>query len=136
MGKMTFTSDLALRRIEQIKHMLLRDDLTTQEIADGIYVHLRTAQSYVSYLHANRMIHITRYRKVMREFSGEVAVALWCWGSAKDAPRPAPMTPAEWARRYRNNPDKIDTIRAKARARWWKPRRDWTAAWIPKQEAR
>ena len=136
MGKMTYTTTLALRRIEKIQHVLRREDLATIEIADAIFVHRRTAQAYVRYLHDAGLIHIASYRKVPRENNGDVVVALWCWGKATDAPKPPPVPSIEHARRYRNNPDRIDEIRAKARARWWKPRRDWTAAWIPTQEAR
>lgn len=136
MGKMTFTSDLALRRIERIQYLLRREDLTTHELAVGIHVHLRTAQSYVTYLHAAGLIHIASYRKVTREYSGDVSVALYCWGKATDAEKPKPVPQAEQKRRYYHDPEKIDKHRAKARARWWKPRRDWTAAWIPSQGTR
>ncbi len=131
MPKMTFTSDLALRRIAQIQHLLRREDLTSHELAEGIFVHIRTAQSYIEYLHSAGMIHIASYRAVMRERSGNIFAPVYCWRKAADAVKPKPVPKAEQKRRYYHDPEKIDMHRAKARARYWKPRRDWTAAWIP-----
>ena len=139
MGAMKFTTDLALRRIERIQHLLRRQDSTVQEISDEIHLSKRWAYDYVKYLHENKLIHIADWRKEVRSNGAWSHIPIYCWGKAKDAKKPEALTSAEISRRYRNHPDRglenQERDRKKKMAKRLVPTRDWTAAWIPTKEA-
>lgn len=134
MGTMTFTSDLALRRIEMIQHLLRREDLTVHELCDGIHMTKRWTYAYLAYLHGIGLIHISAYRTMIRADGGLVHTPLYAWGRAQDAQKPTPLTPAERAWRYRNHPELAEFRAARKRALKKKPQRDWAAKWIPSRE--
>lgn len=136
MGIMTFTSDLALRRIEMIQCLLRQQDMTVHELAAGIHMSKRWAQSYLTYLHGLGLVHIAEYRQALRSNGSYLYVPLYAWGEATDAPKPARLSDAERQRRYMQNPEHAEFRAARKRAWAWKPRRDWTAQWIPTQETR
>lgn len=135
MGVMAYNTPLSERRIAQIQHLLRRQDMTAHEIADGIFMTKRWAQDYLSYLHREKKIHISEWRRMIRSNGGPIAIAVYCWGYAQDATRPTPLTKAEITRRYRNHPEHADERRERdkmiKRAKRMTPHRDWTAAWIP-----
>lgn len=135
MGNMTFTTDLAMRRIERIQHLLRREDMTIHDISAGIHLSYRWAAAYVGHLHASGAIHITGYRKSMRADGTFIHVALYAWGKASDATKPAPLTDSERHQRYLQHPELGEFRKERKRAWGRKPRRDWAAFWIPTREA-
>lgn len=138
MARMKFNTELAQRRIEKIQHLLRQSDCTVQEIADGIFLSKRWTYEYVNHLHENKKIHIAEYKKNVRSNGSWAFIPVYCWGQETDAKKPAAMTFAERARRYRANPEKSAERREKdmmkKRANRLKPKRDWTSSWIPVKE--
>lgn len=133
-SRMTFATQSAVLRIERIQGMLRAQDMTLQEIADGIHLTLRWTREYIAHLHQNKMVHIAGYRLQSMQHK-TVSHALYCWGEAKDAPKPPALTGAQRARRKRerllDDMEARDKHLAKRRAARWTPTRDWTASWIP-----
>lgn len=134
MGKMAFNTPLSERRILQIQYLLRREDMTAHEVAHGIFIDKRWAQEYLNYLHGQKKIHISHYRKFVRSNGSPYHIPVYCWGEAADAKKPKPMTRAEIARRYRSNPEHREERRTRdtmiKRAKRIKPHGDWTASWI------
>lgn len=134
---MTFATQSAVLRIQRIQQMLRAQDMTVQEIADGIHLTLRWTREYIAHLHLNKMVHVAGYRLQSMQHK-TVSHALYCWGQAKDAPKPAPLTSAQRAKRQRelllDDLEARDKALAKRRAARWTPQRDWTASWIPTRQ--
>lgn len=139
MAKMQFNTELSLRRLERIQEFLRGGVATVQEIADSIHMSKRWAYEYVNYLHGQRKIYISSYRRVIRTNKSGLWIPVYRWGEGKDAVRPAARTMAENSRKYRRNPERRDDIleqkRKSRRLKSIVPIRDWTAAWIPNKEA-
>lgn len=139
MGVMKFNTELSFRRIEQIQHLLRRNDCTVHEIADGVHMVKRWAVAYVTHLHKEKKIHISEWRRIARSNGSGYSIPVYCWGKAKDAKKPRPTTAAERSKKYRSTSDSYIEVRerecAKKRASRLVPVRDWTAAWIPTKEA-
>ena len=131
---MTFTSEAAKRRIDKIQQLLRGQDLAIADLADQIHLTLYWARAYINYLHDTKQVHIASYQ-VRRHQHYDRQIALYCWGEATDAAKPAAMTYLEKAHKRRAmiaaDPDMQDKEAAKRRAKYIKPARDWAASWIP-----
>ncbi len=137
MSQMTFTSALALRRIERIQYLLRREYLTAPEIADGVYMSAIRAREYIRYLLKTKQIHVYRWEK--RWTAGRAHwIAIYAWGNATSPKKPkSGETDAErFRRRYRErkkeDPEWHMTMLAKLRAKRMKPKADPLTAWIPR----
>ncbi len=137
MYQMTFTSTAALNRIERIQQLLRHEPSTIQEIADAVFISLRYATDYIRHLREHGQVYICEYRrddcKVNRVFR-----PLYAWGTGTDAPSPdrsSRARQAEYRARIRADPEKWQRELARRKARRLKPRRDWTAEWIPTRSA-
>ena len=137
-GNMTFATEPAQLRIAKIQNVLRASDLSVHELADTIHISLRWAREYVRHLHAAGMIHVAEYRLQTQE-QKLVSHALYSWGAAKDAPRPAPLSAAERLARRRaimyQDKERHELEKAKRRHDRWVPHCDWAAAWIPKRNS-
>ena len=123
--------------MERIQELLRRQDMTLQEISDSIHMSTRWAREYINHLHELKMIHIAEYRLRTLEVK-TVSQPIYCWGNARDEPKPPPLTGAQKAARIRNiiksDQELHEKTLAKRRAAKWTPQRDWTAAWIPTRQ--
>lgn len=132
--KMTFQTEPARRRIEKIQHLLRGQDLSIAEISEEIHLTLYWARAYINHLHATKQVYIARYQ-VRKQQHYDRQIALYCWGEATDAIKPAAMNYLEKAHKRRAiiaaDPDLQDKEAAKRRAKRTVPARDWTASWIP-----
>ena len=121
--------------MQRIQEMLRREDMTLHEIAESIHMSLRWARAYVKHLHDAGCVHISGYRRVPSSCK-TVNHALYCWGAATDAVKPAPLTPLERVQRSRQNlfqdADKHALALEKRRMSKWVPHCDWAAEWVPK----
>lgn len=130
---MTFTKPAALARIDRIQHLLRQQPSTVQEIADAVHISKRYASEYVEYLRAQGRIHVCEYRREQRA-AYQVYKPLFAWGIGADAPPPDrsdKVRQAEARAKMNLDPEAKDKSLALRRAKSIKPRRDWTAAWIP-----
>jgi hypothetical protein len=135
MAKMSFTTVTAQRRIDRIQHLLRREYLNINEIADGIYMSVTWARAYIKHLHAQRCVHIYEWQYVT--INGKrYWKAVYAWGNAKDAKRPVEDNSTYRRRRYaerkRDDPEWHDRQLAKLRAARWKPQADPLTQWIPR----
>lgn len=140
MAHMTFTSTLAMRRIEQIQYLLRREYSTANEIADAVFLTPVRTREYIRYLLAEKRIHVYKWEK--RKAGGKAHwIAIYAWGEATSAKKPKSReTDAErLRRRYKErkaeDPEWHMQMLAKLRAKRTTVKRDWTAAWIPNKEA-
>lgn len=138
MAKMTYESERALRRIERIQQLLRGQDMTAQEVADGIYMDVRRARMYLRYLLEKKMIYVKRWEK--RRYEGKARwIPYYGWGNAKSAPMPGSKETSAEAQRRRykeriaRDPDAHESFLARLKAKRLKPKADPLMAWIPKK---
>jgi len=133
MKQNTFTRTPSIKRIERIRQALKLREMTTEEIADAVFINREYARQYVKHLHQTFQIHICGYREVTRTHTWHLKV--YAWGAGADAPPPKKPTDAERSRERRKDEEFKVREAAKARAKRIMPRRDWSASWIPTREA-
>jgi len=131
---MAFNTPVTLLRIERIKDLLSRRYMTLNEIAEATHISVRWARAYLNHLHKDKIIYIAAYRYKHLDVK-TVSHALYKLGSKEDAYRPLPLSSAQRMARQRKiineDADLREKLLAQRRAARIKPRRDWTAAWIP-----
>ena len=77
--------------------LLLRQDVTSHELADWCTIHTVTAQEWARAMHAEGATHIASW---VKDTMGRDATPVYRMGPGVDAPR-ARMSRAEITRRYR-----------------------------------
>lgn len=138
MAAMTFTSPNALLRIERIQHLLRQFPMTEQEVAIELYFSQRWARSYLTYLHSESKIYISKYKET-KNLQKITMVKVYSWGQGKDVKKQYRLDPATRARTKRKelikDIDAHDLSLAKRRAKNIIPQIDWTTFWIPRRAA-
>lgn len=133
MGRMSFTRDASHRKIARIKAMLAERPMSSVQIAAAVPISKRGAAEYLQLMHKAGEIYIERwiYDVLNARVYPRPAYRL---GNKPDAAKPAPSTPAERAKRYREairkDPERKDRALAKRRLRSADVRPDVAAAWI------
>lgn len=132
MAKMSFTTEASKRKLTRLQELLRQQPCTVQDLADGLFTTVRTANEYLSHLRDNKLVRVERYE--LRKTTYEHYVPVYIWGKGKDAKRPKPKTPAERMRIHRKrvatDQDLKDLANAKRRAKRRKIKPDWTSCWI------
>ena len=78
--------------------LLHQSELSKTDIQDQLGIANNTVQRWLEVLHRRRLVYIAGWRKAPR---GNPA-ALWAFGyECVDAPKPPPMTPTQYAQRYK-----------------------------------
>ncbi|NDI85103.1 hypothetical protein [Undibacterium crateris] len=125
MGAMKFNSPRAQLRIKRIC-AFMSIPRTVQEVSEHICISRRWATGYISFLRANKQIHIISWSHIGQKH--DLYQPAFIVGSGADAAKPRAMTGAEKSRKYRNrlkqDADRFDAFNARRRAMRIKPRRD------------
>ena len=138
MAKSTLNSKLALKRIEKIQELLRKNELSANEIADGIFMCVRWARKYVSHSHKNKLIYISSYKRFMLNGKSSVR-AMYSWGNKPDAVKPPALTDREKSQRTRDlikdDVDRHERLLALRRNKRIVLSPDWTSSWIPRRNS-
>ncbi|CAG2144512.1 hypothetical protein LMG31506_03022 [Cupriavidus yeoncheonensis] len=76
------------------KHMVARQDMSSDELAQLTGINAGSTRCYINYLHNAELAHVGRWTK-----SKQQNERLWRFGPGEDAPMPVPLTRKEISKR-------------------------------------
>lgn len=133
MAYMNFINPAAVNKINKIKELLSKKEMTTQELSEYLFTCKRNASAYIKHLKENNLVYISSYKEIkLKKYVRNVA--FYKFGSKPDVKKPAPKTGKEKGRLQRlkllNDPELHEFFNAKRRRARIKPKTDWTSSWI------
>jgi hypothetical protein len=130
---LTFTSGLAIRRMERIVECLQGLHLTARQVGLAIHITQKMAKVYLDHLSTEGDNQRTHLDKWAITESGRMA-AHYTAGPGKNAARPPLLTPKQIEKRrrakWRKDPDKLDYERDRRRTAHYGGKPDPAAAWL------
>jgi hypothetical protein len=85
--------------------------LTKYDAADWVHVHQRTAQRRLDQIYTEGLVYISAWKRA----EPNQWIPQYAWGKGQDAVKPAPIPVAERRKKYANDPDNREIIKAKKR---------------------
>ena len=123
-------SEATLARIESA---FRAGGMTTDELAETVFLSRFWAWEYIKHLKAAKKIHISKWITVKK--GKTVHLPVYAWGEGIDARAPRKKTNAQRLKERRRDPEVRMQESQRAKLRKIQPKRDWAAAWIQPREA-
>ena len=134
MSDLSFTTAPAVARLNALRDLLAKGNITIEQAAQSTHINTRWARVYLQHLVDNGEAHVCGYALQSPSSERRYPRAIYAAGPGKNAQRPKPLTRTQINARRRNrvrkDPEAYMRQLNKQRARRLVPKTDKAAAWL------